>query len=302
MKIVFFGSGPVAAKSLKFLAENFEIEAVITKPRPAHHKGSVPVLDVCENIKSARVLCATSKQEVTDIFSEHKFESRLGLVIDFGIIIDQKVIDAFELGIINSHFSLLPEWRGADPISFSILSGQARTGVSLMLINDKMDEGELIAQGEYELPDDIATPELTNDLIDLSDALLQEFIPLYASGKVQPASQLDATIADNTEPTYSRKLTKADSILDWKKPAYVLEREVRAFHEWPRSRTKIGMTEVIITKAHVIDGSAVPGTMYIENKQIGIHASEGILILDSLIPAGKKEMSGSAFLAGHQVS
>ena len=235
------------------------------------------------------------------MFSEQVFESRVGVVIDFGIIIAQDVIDSFELGIVNSHFSLLPELRGADPISFSILSGQRRTGVSLMVINEKMDEGDLIAQGEYDLPADIDTKLLTSDLIELSDALLKEFLPLYESGKVHPAPQLEATIADSSVPTYSRKLKKQDSILDWNKPARELQCEVRAFIEWPRSRTKIGDVNVIITKAHVSEISGPTGTIYYKEKQLGMHCSEGTLIFDSLIPAGKKEMTASAFLSGYKI-
>jgi methionyl-tRNA formyltransferase len=301
VKVVFFGSGPVAAKSLELLSKHCEIEAVITKPRPAHHKGDVPVLDVCEELGPGRVLSVSNKQELSKIFSEQHFESRLGIVIDFGIIINQDVIDAFELGIVNSHFSLLPEWRGADPITFSILSGQARTGVSLMLINEKMDEGELLAQADYDMPEAVTTPLLTADLIELSDHALKEILPLYESGQTKPAPQLDATIADSSEPTYSRKLTKADSILDWNKPAHQLEREIRAFVEWPRSRTTIGTTDVIITAAHVSEASGTPGTISIEDKVLGMNCGEGMLIIDKLIPLGKKEMPASAFLAGHKL-
>ena len=301
MKIVFFGSGPVAAKSLKLLADTFEIEAVVTKPRAEHHKGSVPVLDACEQLEISRVLQVINKCKLSELFTEKVFESQIGVVIDFGIIIDQDVIDSFKLGIINSHFSLLPEWRGADPITFSILSGQSRTGVSLMLINGKMDEGDLIAQGDYELSVATDTKLLTHDLIDLSDCLLREFLPLYVSGKVHPVPQLEATIARTNQPTYSRKLTKADGILDFKKPATQLEREIRAFIEWPRSRLKLGGLDVIVTKAHVSEINGVAGNIFNEGSQLGLYCSEGILIFDSLIPAGKKEMDTSAFLAGYKV-
>lgn len=301
MKVVFFGSGPVAAKSLELLSAHCEIEAVITKPRPAHHKGDVPVLDVCETIAPARVLSVSNKQELSAAFAEQHFESRIGIVIDFGIIINQDVIDAFELGIVNSHFSLLPEWRGADPITFSILSGQDRTGVSLMIINDKMDEGELLAQADYDMPEGITTPVLTADLIELSDHALKEILPLYESGITKPANQLDATIAASNEPSYSRKLTKADSTLDWNKPATILEREVRAFIEWPRSRATIGTTDVIITAAHVSEIGGTAGTLYMEGKTLGMHTADGTLIFDKLIPLGKKEMPASAFLAGYKL-
>src|SRR5690349_4191168 len=129
--ITFFGSGPVAAESLRLLAQSFTIEAVITKPRPAHHKGSVPVLELAEKLQIP-VRTASTKSELDALFDSRPVKSRVAILIDFGIIVSQQVIDYFEYGIINSHFSLLPEWRGADPITFSILSGQPRTGISLM--------------------------------------------------------------------------------------------------------------------------------------------------------------------------
>jgi methionyl-tRNA formyltransferase len=301
MKTVFFGSGPVAARSLELLSAHCDIEAVITKPRLAHHKGSVPVLETAERLGFEHVFTVTNKAELSALFAEHKFESRFGVVIDFGIIIAQDVIDAFELGIINSHFSLLPEWRGADPITFSILSGQPRTGISLMLINAAMDEGDLLAQADYDLPTEITTPELTHDLIDLSDQTLRAILPAYVAGSVQPAPQLEVTIADNSVPSYSRKLTKEDGILDFQKTAIELEREVRAFAEWPRSRTTIGGTDVIVTRAHVVENVGDPGTLWQDGKQLGIHCATGTLVIERLIPAAKNEMDAASFLAGYSV-
>ena len=137
--IVFFGSGPVAAKSLELLAQNFEIEAVVTKPQPAHHKEPFPVLALSEKL-GLKIFTPDGKAALSELFASNPVTSRLGIVIDYGFIINRDVINYFDLGIINSHFSLLPEWRGADPITFSILSGQKQTGISLMLIDEKMDE------------------------------------------------------------------------------------------------------------------------------------------------------------------
>src|SRR5262249_45964550 len=156
----------------------------------------------------------------------------------FGIIVSQKTIDYFPLGIINSHFSLLPQWRGADPITFSILSGQKQTGVSLMLLVAAMDEGPLLSQGVYDIEPDETTPSLTDSLIKLSHALLVDALPRYAAGDITARSQevVAQMMGIPTEPSYSRKLTKEDGIIDWKKPAEQIEREIRAFADWPKSR------------------------------------------------------------------
>src|SRR6266567_5455079 len=144
--IVFFGSGPVAAATLEgLLAAGLQFEAIITKPRAPGHHGDVPVLELAQK-QGLPFFTPQRKDELTELFRNHSFASPIGLVVDYGIIIAKEVIDAFPKGIVNSHFSLLPEWRGADPITFSVLSGQRKTGVSLMLINEKLDEGMLLAQ------------------------------------------------------------------------------------------------------------------------------------------------------------
>ncbi len=143
--IVFFGSGPVAAASLKALADNFEIEHVITKQAPLHHRGSIPVVETAEDL-GLPILFANNRSQLDQAILGLDFKSRVGIIIDYGVIVSRSVIDKFPFGILNSHFSLLPQWRGADPITFSILSGQTETGVSIMLIVEELDEGQLIAQ------------------------------------------------------------------------------------------------------------------------------------------------------------
>lgn len=297
--VVFFGSGPVAAASLRLLAQTFTIEAVVTKPKPAHHKGSAPVIEVASDL-NLPIYTVVSKRTLDELVTSKPFTSRLGILIDFGIIVSQAAIDYFPLGILNSHFSLLPEWRGADPITFSILSGQKRTGVSLMLLTSGMDEGPLLAQAPYDLASGITTPQLTHDLIELSNACLIEVVPLWLQGAIEAMPQETVTITKNKNPTYSRKLTKADSILDWTKSAAVLEREIRAFIEWPRSHTTLHGLDVVITKAQPIPLSGKPGNTEIINKQPVIYCGKDALILETVKPAGKKEMTGEAFLAGYK--
>lgn len=291
--ITFFGSGPVAAASLRLLAQDFEIEAVITKPQPAHHKTAFPVLALAEEL-GLKVYTASSQEEMSELFKANPVGSKVGVIIDHGLIVSQDVIDFFPLGIINSHFSLLPRWRGADPISFAILNGDPKTGVSLMVIVEALDEGDLIAQESIDLNDQITTPELTEQLIELSHSLLVQNLPKYVDQQIQPYPQSDQTV------TYSRKLEKQDSQLDWSKTALELSREVRAFSGWPRSRTKLGSTDIIVTQAHVEPGSGEPGSLFLQDKKLGMYCADGILIIDTLIPAGKKQMPASAFLAGYK--
>ncbi len=307
--VVFFGSGPVAARSLELLLEHTAVEAVVTKPKPTHHRGEFPVLELAAK-QGLTTYTPSNKKELSELFTDLKTQSQAGLVIDYGIIIAQDVINHFPLGIINSHFSLLPEWRGADPISFAILSGQKHTGVSLMLIVEALDEGPVFAFGVEELNGTETTPELTERLVLLSDSLLKQELPRYLTGEAQafPQEQLSTLITNHpAKPTYSRKLTKEDGLIDWHKPAEQIEREIRAFIEWPKSRTTIAGKEVIITKAHVAgyeyhpDPSDPPEAFETPDGFIGMPSlTKGVLVIEKLKPIGKKEMTAEAFLAGHR--
>lgn len=284
--VVFFGSGPVAATSLELLAKSFVVEAVITKPKPEHHRGDFPVIDLAEKLKLP-MYTARNKAELSDLITTTLFKSRIGVLIDFGIIVAQDVIDAFPLGIVNSHFSLLPEWRGADPITFAILSGQPKTGVSLMTIDEGMDTGKILTQKTWHIKPGSTATTLTDELITLSDQLLAEYLPRYVSGDIKPRQQPHPNRA-----TYSRKLSKEDGLVDLSKPAEQLEREIRAFSEWPKSYTQLAGKDVIITQAHVSSDTSP--------KDLALKTSQGYLIIDQLKPAGGKEMTAQAFLAGHK--
>jgi methionyl-tRNA formyltransferase len=285
---VFFGSGPVAAASLRFLKDVFHIEAVVTKPATKDEMASAA--------PDTPMHTVANKQELTNLIATQPFISQLGFIVDFGIIVQRQVIDYFPLGIINSHFSLLPRWRGADPISFSILEGDEKTGVSLMLIDQQLDTGKLIAQKSLPIKPDETTPSLTQKLIDLSNHMLVEYVPAYVSGQVKPRVQPHPSRA-----TYSRKLTKEDGVIDWLKPASGLEREVRAFLDWPKSRTVLGGREVIVTKAHAVPVDGKPGQVeIIDTTALAVYCGKGYLCIDRLKPAGKNEMPIAAFLAGYK--
>lgn len=292
--LVFFGSGPVAAKSLELLAANFTIEAIVTKPKPAHHRGNFPVVDVAKSL-GLPIHTVSNRAELSELVISRPFKSSLGILIDFGIIVGQDTIDYFHLGIINSHFSVLPELRGADPITFAILSGQTKTGVSLMLIDQGMDTGKLLTTKSLEIKPQDTSPLLTDKLIHLSNRLLAQYIPDYVSGKIQPRQQSHPDRA-----TYSRKLTKEDGVIDWTKPAEVIEREIRGFIDWPKSSTVLAEKEVIITAASVLDEAGKPGTTEVRGKELVVYCGTGALVIDRLKPAGKKEMTSEAFLAGHR--
>lgn len=285
ISIVFFGSGPVAAASLDFLSKSFTIEAVITKASPPHHKYSVPVEELA-NDRNLPLYFANNKNELELLIKNQSFKSVLGIIVDFGVIVPSETIGYFPMGIINSHFSLLPQWRGADPITFAILSGQEKTGVSLMLIEPELDTGKIIVQKSLSINPNETTPSLTERLINLSNRLLLEYVPKHLDGEAKARRQSHPDRA-----TYSRKLTKNDGLIDWNKPAGIIEREIRAYTGWPKSRTKIFEKDIIVTKAHVTE---------IKEDKLDIECGDGkFLSIDELIAPSGRTMLADAFINGY---
>jgi methionyl-tRNA formyltransferase len=285
--LVFFGSGPVGAATLDDLTEaGFEFEAIITKPCPAHHKGPMPVLDFAK-ARKIQVYTPVDKKSLSDIFRTTSFTGNLGIVVDYGIIIGSDVINSFKLGIVNSHFSLLPQWRGADPITFAILSGQDTTGVSLMLIDESLDTGSLLAQEELIISKQATAPSLTKQLIGLSSKLLVTTITKYMDGLITPYPQ-----NSNIPPSYSRRLVKEDGRVDWNKPAEVLEHEIRAYLGWPKSLAEIFGKQVIVTKARVVNTES--------DGALAIQCNPGWLEIQELVAPSGRTMDGADFIRGYK--
>jgi methionyl-tRNA formyltransferase len=297
--LVFFGTGPVSLAALEYLSRYFEIEAIITKPDQTGPGGRAmphPVRDWAK-VHEIQLFQPVDKAALTQLVKSEHFRSQVGLVVDYGLILPESVIKAFPLGLINSHFSLLPKLRGADPITFAILQGETQTGVSIMQVVAALDEGPVLAQSRYALPADITVGELTQALSDLSNQLLVETIPKYLAGQLKPWPQDPAA-----PPTYTKKLSKTDGVIDWTKPAAQLEREVRAYLGWPGSQATLAGASVIITAAHTADATGQPGQPSVTPaKELCVFCGQDALIIDRLKPAGKPEMTTQAYLAGHKL-
>lgn len=297
LSLVFFGSGPVAAESLRLLCKEFAIEAIITKPTTRREMSEVS--------PETTLFTVDDRASLDKLFIEHKFSSKVGVLIDFGIIISQQIIDYFPLGIVNSHFSLLPELRGADPISFAILEGREKTGVSLMLLVQAMDEGPILLMRDIGLNGTETATELTQKLVELSASMLAETLPNYVDGKLELVNQ-DLIISEQgISPSYTRKLTKSDGVVDWNKSATVIEKEIRAFIEWPKSHATLGNVDLIITKAYAVPSKSPGSTvatieLVADIGCLSVTCGEGSLYIQSLKPNGKKEMTVQSFMAGYR--
>ena len=292
-KIVFFGSGLVAEKSLTFLKKYLDIELIITKSLPGTKHNNVVDLSTKMNLP---VKIINDSQALSNLINDSNFSSKLAILIDYGVIVPQQTIDFFQYGIINSHFSVLPDLRGPDPITYSILSGQSETGVSLMKIVEKLDEGPLLDWQTLELNQQETSENLTNQLIDLSNQLIKKNI---VDTDWDNFKFVDQTITKKAI-SYSKKLQKNDGQLDFNLAAEVLERQIRAFDVWPKSFTTIKNIPIIITKASIINKNGPAGELFIENHQLGIYCQDQALMIEKLKPAGKNIMSSNDFLNGYK--
>ena len=300
-KIVFFGNerlgtglGTEVPVLRALIAAGYQITAVVVAQNDSgksRAKRTLEIVHVAE-AHDIPVLSPPKLIEIKDQLSQ--LEATAAVLVAYGKMVPRSVIDIFPRGIINIHPSLLPRHRGPTPIESVILSGETETGVSLMRLEAKMDAGPVYAQRPVKISTDETKAALADKLITIGKDMLIQYLPGILDGSLQPAAQ------DSAKASYDKLIEKADGLMDFQKTANQLDREVRAFAGWPRSRANIGTTEVIVTKAHVIDSKGTAGTLWLENRQIGIHAAEGTLIIDRLIPAGKKDMDSAAFLAGYK--
>lgn len=301
-RILFFGNERIAtgvtteAPTLRALIQaGYEVAAVAVAQKDAGKSRSARELEIATVAEQHGIPVITPGKlsEAQDDFQ--KFDAEAAVLVAFGKIIPQAIIDIFPRGIINIHPSLLPKHRGPTPLESAILNGDTETGVSLMQLSAEMDAGPVYAQETVLLHGDETKQQLADQLLNIGKDMLIHYLPDILDGKLEPAEQ------DNTQATTDELISKENSELTFvDQTAEQLEREVRAHAGWPRRRAKIGTTEIIITSAHAHEAAGVPGTLNLDDGQLGVYAKEGLLVIDTLIPAGKKEMSAQAFLAGYK--
>jgi methionyl-tRNA formyltransferase len=290
-KLVFFGNERLAtavatkAPTLRALVHaGYEIPAVISNYTPgiSREDRRLEIVEVA-HAYHIPVLLPDNLKEIISKLKSYKAEA--AVLVAYGKIIPQEVIDIFPKGIINIHPSLLPKYRGPTPIETAILDGAHETGVSLMRLVAKMDTGPVFAQEHVELSGNETKQKLADKLLDAGSNLLKQHLPAILEGWLTPKPQIDA------ETTYTKLIKKDDGILDFSKPAEVLEREVRAYAGWPKSRTKIHGHEVVVTKTR---------TAKVKNDgDIVTECKPGYLeILELIAPSGKT-VSGAEFIRGY---
>lgn len=303
--IVFFGNERIATgvttttPTLQGLIDaGYDVKAVVSnfERGTSRNARALEIQAIADNHNIPVLLPAKPAEIIEQLRS---YNAEIGVLVAYGRIVPQSVIDIFPKGIVNVHPSLLPLHRGPVPLESVILNGDSTTGVSVMSLVRAMDAGPVYSQSEVQLTGAETKQELADLLLELGSKMVIDLLPDILNGDVIAIPQ------DETRATYDQLLTKDDGALDWSKSAQVLEREIRAFREWPKSRTTLGDKDVIITAAHASPSQpsgAKPGELDIieATGELGIVTANGTLWIDSLKPAGKKEMPAKSFLAGYK--
>lgn len=291
--ILFFGTDDFSAVSLRELIERgFTIGAVITKPDSRKGRGrelQAPLVKQIALEHSIPVWQPLKMSEITsqiEALTQKNTEKPVGVLVSYGKIIPQSIIDLFEPGIINLHPSLLPKYRGPSPIESAILNGDTETGVSIMQLSAAMDAGPVYKQVVFSLDDTETAPELEHKLAVLGAQELATILPSIMSGALQPIPQNDELA------TYCKLLSKDNSQLNTERlSASQAERQVRAYLAYPKTKATIAGHSVVITKAHV---SSIKQTV------LDLECNDGqFLSIDELISPSGKAMNAKAFLNGY---
>jgi methionyl-tRNA formyltransferase len=294
-RIVFMGSPEFAVHSLKRLAAHYSIVGVITQPdRPAGRKRKLtaPPVKVAAELLGLPV-AQPERLRAPEAWTQlTTWSPDLIVVAAYGQILRQKVLDLPEFGCLNVHASLLPRWRGAAPIHAAIREGDLESGVTIMKMDAGLDTGPILSQRAVKIETDQTGADLTETLASLGAELLVDTLPSYLAGQLMPEPQ------DNQHSTYAPMLKKSDGELDFQQSAAYLARLVRAYQPWPGAFMKWQDQLLKVHAARSESGQANPGTRLIWNKWPAIGTAQGLLILETVQPAGKKPVTGQVFLNG----
>ena len=215
----------------------------------------------------------------------------------YGQIIPKEILSIPKYSALNIHPSLLPKYRGASPIQAAILNGDKETGVSLMIMDEEMDHGPIISNLKSQISNlKLTYDELSEKLADLSAELLIKTLPDWIGGKIKPQAQ------DHAKATFCKLIKKEDGKIDWNKSVEEVERQIRAFCEWPESYTDFNgkILKIIEADSENKNTEKKPGEVFLdENKNICVQTGNGILILKQIQLEGKKPMTAKDFLNGH---
>jgi methionyl-tRNA formyltransferase len=217
------------------------------------------------------------------------------VVVAYGLILPRAVIDIPPLGCVNIHASLLPRWRGAAPIQRAILAGDTETGVTIMFIEPRLDAGPMLHKKSVRILDGETAGQLHDRLAVLGAEALIDTLPALGAQTTQPESQAERFV------TYADKVAKEEAMLDWRRPAIELERQVRAFNPWPVAETTYGAKSLRVWRAEALNEPTPdsPGAVLNRGGALEVATGQGLLRLQEVQLPGARRIAGRDFLNAH---
>jgi len=305
IKIIFLGTPKFGAIILeKLIRANFKPILVITAPDKPVGRKQITISSAVKMVaqKYNIPLEQPSKIENCKLKIEN-LKPNLIIVAAYNQILPKEILKIPKYGCLNIHPSLLPKYRGPTPIQFAILNGDKKTGVTIILMDEKIDHGPILAQQELEfLISNFQFSNLHDKLAKLGADFLIETIPQWLKGKIKPKPQ------NHSQATYTKILKKDDGKINWKKSSEEIERQIRAFEIWPGSFTfwqknnkllRIKILKAKILKSIDSQNYFLGQTLISSKNELSVRCKKGFLIIEKLQLEGKKEMTSKEFIRGH---
>lgn len=299
MRIVFFGTPEFAIPSLKMLLQSGEnVIAVVTQIDKRKGRGHilspapVKVFTMKEGIKIYQPI---NIQDFLFLKDLSDMKPDIIVVVAYGRILPLQILKLPSLGCINVHASLLPKYRGAAPIQWSIIKGEKKTGITTMLMDEGLDTGDILLQEETEIIDEDSAETLSKRLSEMGASLLIKTIEGMKKGSLKPIPQRGT-------PSYAPPLKKEDGRINWLKSAQEIFNFVRGTYPWPCAYCYLNRERIKITKVKVLEGSGIPRRAEkTDEGQLIIGTGNGLISIIELQPEGKRQMSVTAFLQGRSI-
>lgn len=306
LRVVLMGTPDIACPTLQALASAPEFQVIAAVVQPDKPKGRdlklqpPPVKELALRL-GLPVLQPERARNETFLAQLRELRPDLVVVLAYGQILPQALLDIPAHGCLNIHTSLLPRWRGAAPIQWAILEGDAQTGTTIMRMDAGLDTGGIVATRLTPIGPEDTAQTLHDRLATLGAELLVETLPRYVRGELPPRPQPVEGV------TYARKLSKDDGRLDWSQPAAALHRRLRAFTPWPGTFTFLPAEPrpqlLKVWRAELAVGSGTPGEVLAADRTgILVACREGALRLLELQREGARRLAVADYLAGHSIS
>ncbi len=297
LRIIFFGTPEFAVPSLRaLLAAGDPVVSVVCQPDKRAGRGQhVAAPPVKQEALAAGVPILQPEKLRTPSFAEvlAPLVPDLVVVAAYGKILPPALLQLPRHGCINVHASLLPKYRGAAPIQWAIVRGEACTGVTIMQMNERMDAGDILLQREMAIGADETYGELQTRLAHLGAAALQAALEQLHAGLLRGQPQRESAM------TLAPMIKKEDGCIDWTQPAVQVARRVRAFNPWPSAFTHLDGKLLKIHRAHPRETSAAaPGVVAVTSDGIAVATGQGSLVLDELQLEGRKRLAATEFARG----